>query len=405
MRVTNATIRAVNGLTARWAGAARISEAAGGHTVFSAAGVWPLLAFLADGAGGAARAELADAVGLPADRAACAARELLGAMGSMRGLDSALGLWTKRTLKLRERWEAGLPAEAHGVLTGDAGADKRALDDWAVKRTGGLIEEMPVLLDENTEMVLASALALRTRWLRPFHEGPWMPEAGPWSGRDLLGLWRESALLDRVGVADTPEGHVTELRVLSDNAIDVHLLLGEEGMTPGQVVTAGVDILARRQPVVRGPRLPYGDVGPGLRVVRARSTTPEPPTLQARTVAYALTADHDLLDHHEVFGLTAARVRRLPGHFPGVSGFPLNVEAARQSATARFGATGFEAAALTAFGAAGAGIPELRWVTTRVKATFDRPFGFLALHRHTRLVLAAGWVTDPEPFREDEENY
>lgn len=58
MRVTNATIRAVNGLTARWAG-----QASGG-TVFSAAGVWPLLAFLADGAGGAARAELAEAVGL-----------------------------------------------------------------------------------------------------------------------------------------------------------------------------------------------------------------------------------------------------------------------------------------------------------------------------------------------------
>ncbi|GHC48650.1 hypothetical protein GCM10010349_12520 [Streptomyces flavofungini] len=31
------------------------------------------------------------------------------------------------------------------------------------------------------------------------------------------------------------------------------------------------------------------------------------------------------------------------------------------------------------------------------------PFGFLAVRRHTRLVLAAGWVTDPEPYREDED--
>lgn len=405
MRVTNATIRAVNGLTARWAEAVRPSAATGGSTVFSAAGAWPLLAFLADGAGGTARAELADAVGLPADRAAGAARELLAAMGSMRGLDSALGLWTKRTLELREQWEAGLPAEAHGVLTGDAAADKRALDAWAVKRTGGLIEEMPVPVGEDTEMVLATALALRTKWLRPFHEWPWMPEAGPWYGRELQGLRRESTLLDRVGVAETPEGHVTELRVLSDNAIDVHLLLGEEGMTPGQVLAAGVDILAGGRPVVPGPRLPYGDVGPGLRVVRERSTTPEPPTLEVRTVAYEVRAMHDLLDHHEVFGLTTARVRQLPGHFPGVSGFPLCIEAARQSAMARFGATGFEAAAVTAFGAAGAGVPELRWVTTRIQATFDRPFGFLALHRRTRLVLAAGWVMDPEPFREDEGDY
>lgn len=52
------TVDAVNRLTARWA------DAATGGTVFSAAGVWPLLAFLADGAWGAARAELADAVGM-----------------------------------------------------------------------------------------------------------------------------------------------------------------------------------------------------------------------------------------------------------------------------------------------------------------------------------------------------
>lgn len=399
VRVTNATVRAVNGLTARWAAASE------GGTVFSAAGVWPLLAFLADGAGGPARAELADAVGLPADEAAGAARELLGAMGAMRGLDSALGLWTKRTLELRERWEAGLPAEAHGVLTGNAEADKAALDAWAVKRTGGLIEEMPVRLYDDTEMVVASALALRTRWLMPFRERYWMPESGPWCGRELQGLWRDSTLLDRVGVADTPEGHVTELKVLGDNAIDVHLLLGEEGMAPGQVLRAGVEILARRHPVVPGPQLPYGDVGPGLRVVRERRATPEPPPLEVRTVAYETRTVHDLLDHHDVFGLTTARVTRPPGHFPGISGFPLYVEAARQSAMARFGARGFEAAAVTALGVAGGGVPELRWVTTTVRATYDRPFGFLALHRHSRLVLAAGWVTDPEPYREDEEDY
>ena len=50
MPITGATTHAVNGLTARWAGVSS------GGTVFSAAGVWPLLAFLADGARGPARA-------------------------------------------------------------------------------------------------------------------------------------------------------------------------------------------------------------------------------------------------------------------------------------------------------------------------------------------------------------
>ncbi|WP_367326157.1 serpin family protein [Streptomyces sp. HUAS ZL42] len=370
-----------------------------GGTVFSAAGVWPLLAFLADGAAGAARAELAEALGLPAEQAAGAARELLAGMGSIRGLDTALGLWTKRTLELREEWEAGLPAEAHGVLTGDLTADRQALDAWAAKRTDGLVERMPVVLREDTELVLASALALRTQWLTPFWEVPLDTPYEPWATTERLGLRRSGAVLDRVGVADTPDGFVTELKVLGGNALDVHLLLGEERMTPGQVLGAGVDILARRHTVVSGPLLPYGDVGPGLRVEKVRCARPEPPSLDVTTVAYDMMASHDLLELHRLFGLTTARDAR-QGHFPGIGGFPLAIGSAKQSTMARFGALGFEAAAVTAFAAAPGGVPEFRYVTTRISAVFDRPFGFLALHRHSRLVLAAGWVTDPLPYPE-----
>ncbi|MGV9345455.1 serpin family protein [Streptomyces spiralis] len=397
MQVSEATVRAVNGLTARWADSAGHSDRG---TVFSAAGVWPLLAFLADGAGGPARTELADAMGLPADQAAAHARELLSALDGLRGAGSALGLWTKRALELREQWAAGLPAGTHGVLTGDPAADKEALDTWAHKRTGGLIDAMPVPVTKETEMLLAGALTVRTEWLSRFHEGVLEPEAGPWRGRSLLSLFRSSTLLDRVGVADTPEGHVTELRVLGNTAVDVHLLLGEEHMTPGQVLRAGIGVLERRHSFVPGPRLPFGDAGPGLRVRRVRHTRPTPPTLHVRTVAYDLSAHHDLLALHRLFGLTTARDDSV-GHFPGISDFPLAIGAAAQTAVATFGPLGFRAGAVSAFGMAGAGMPRLRYLTTSVDADFDRPFGFLALHRHTRLVLAAGWVTDPEPYPEE----
>lgn len=129
MPVTNTTVRAANGLTARWAGATE------GGTVFSAPGVWPLLAFLADGATGAAREELAEALGVSARQVADAARELLAAMAHIRGLDSAVGLWTERTLEPRKEWEAGLSAGTRGVLTGDTAADQESLDAWAAKRT------------------------------------------------------------------------------------------------------------------------------------------------------------------------------------------------------------------------------------------------------------------------------
>ena len=51
-------------------------------------------------------------MGLPADQAAAAARELLAEPAAMPGLDSAVGLWTKRTLELREPWASGLPVDA-----------------------------------------------------------------------------------------------------------------------------------------------------------------------------------------------------------------------------------------------------------------------------------------------------
>ncbi|MFJ9628495.1 serpin family protein [Streptomyces sp. NPDC101175] len=383
----------MNRLTAGWA------DTATGGTVFSAAGVWPLLAFLADGAHGAARAELADAVGLPAEQAAAGARELLAAMGSMPGLRSALGLWTGREQAVREEWRSGLPADTHGVLTDELPAGQRALDAWAAERTDGLIERLPVQLDPGVGMVLASAFALRTEWPRPFEELPLMPEAGPWQGRRLAGLRRTGVRLDRAGVAGGPYGYVTELKVPGDHGIDVHLLLGEERMTPGQVLGTGLAALARRIAVVPSGQLPYGEVGPGLRIGQQPCATPRQPELSVTTVAYDVTARHDLLDRPGLFGLTTA-MDTAAGHFPGISPAPLAVGRAGQSAVARFGALGFRAGAATAVAPAPAGArPDLSFTTTVVTARFDRPFGFLAVQRASRLVLTAGWVTEPVPYQ------
>src|SRR5262245_37702474 len=65
--------RRINELTTRWA--ARVLN--GASTVFSGAAVWPLLAYLAAAADGAARRELAEAVGLDGDEAATTARAFL----------------------------------------------------------------------------------------------------------------------------------------------------------------------------------------------------------------------------------------------------------------------------------------------------------------------------------------
>ncbi|MEW2624860.1 serpin family protein [Streptomyces sp. NPDC048106] len=392
-RVDGAVVRAVNGLTTRWGTTAR------GGTVFSAAGVWPLLALLADGAAGPARQELADALGVPADQAAATARELLAALGSVSGLDAALGLWTHHGLLLREEWRAELPAGSHGVFGDDLVTARERLDHWAAERTGGLVERMPVTLNRQTRMVLAGALALHTTWRQPFTEQPLTPQAGPWQGRTLRGLHRRSVRPDRVGVAGTADGFVTALTVPGDNGIDVHLVLGEERMTPGQVIASGVAVAERALALTPGGALPYGEAGPGLRIEREPAVTPEPTSLDVRTVAYEVRADHDLLAHPDLFGLRTATDARF-GHFPGVSAHPLALSEARQSAVTRFGALGFRAAAVTAVAAAPGGArPEYRYETTVVRVAFDRPFAFLAVDRDSRLVLLAGWVTDPAPYQ------
>ncbi|MEU2772689.1 serpin family protein [Streptomyces sp. NPDC007162] len=387
----NDTVSAVNALTARWARQTRQG------TVISAAGVWPLLAFLADGATGPARDELTRAVGLQADRAAAGARELLAGLDAMPGVESALGLWTDRALTLHEQWAAGLPADAHGALGPDAAASREALDAWAAKRTGGLVERMPVQLPDGARLVLATALALRTDWQHPFRETVLRPGSGPWQGRTLAGLHRSSVRPDRIGVTAGPDGPVTTVKVPGGNGLDVHLLLGAEGMAPGQVLGTGIGVLERVLPVTTGGQLPYGPAGPGVAVERQPSLTPDPMRLDVTTVGFAVRADHDLLQLHGLFGLSTAADAR-EGHFPGISAAPLAIGAAGQSAVAEFGPLGFRAAAVTAVLAApGSGPPQYQYESTVVRAVFDRPFGFLAVHRETRLVLAAGWITDPAP--------
>ncbi|MEU2955020.1 serpin family protein [Streptomyces xanthochromogenes] len=105
MTSKGAAISAANALTARWA-----REHTGtGDTVFSAAAVWPLLALLAAGAHGPARAELADAVGLRPEEAAAGARALLSHVHALPGVHTAAGLWTRRTLELRPGWSSRRP--------------------------------------------------------------------------------------------------------------------------------------------------------------------------------------------------------------------------------------------------------------------------------------------------------
>ncbi|WNI18686.1 serpin family protein [Actinacidiphila sp. ITFR-21] len=384
------TVLAVNELTARWA---RESAVPGENTVLSAVGVWPLLAFLGGAAEGTARGELAAALGVSPPTAIARGRELLEILGAQDGLAAALGVWTRDEVKPREEWLSRLPPAVTGRLTGEPATDRAALDAWADRGTGGLVPRLPLEVSAETLLVLASALSVRTAWRQPFRPGWMRPESGPWQRRELAGLRRLDTDLDEVAVAATPRGPLTVLAVRGDGGIDVHLLLGGPEQAPGAVIEAGTLALAGAYESVPGSLLPEGDAGPGVKVGYVASPVPEA-TLAVSTPAFTVGADHDLLARAELFGLVGAADPG-QGHFPGISDIPLAVGQARQAVTAAFRAEGFEAAAVTAFAlAAGGAAPRERART--VSVDFERPFGFLAVHRTSGLVLAAGWVAEPE---------
>jgi serine protease inhibitor len=386
----SAAVSATNRLTARWA-----ETCDGRGTVLSGLGVWPLLVAIADPASGVAREELARASGLPAAEGLEAARRLLAAVDENPAVHTALGLWTAASLPVNPDWVTRLPRVAHGVLDQVPGRAQAALDAWVEKETDGLLHRMPVQIDEDTLLVLASALTVRTQWEHPFEPVPWKV-SGRWAGRDLLGLSREADVSD-LSIATTDDGPVTLATVHGRDGIDVMLALGAPDTSSGTVLATAVRACGPAAEVSAEPvDLDQPQPGPGLAVREIRAYSPEP-TARLRTVGFTVNGHHNLLAHAELFGLAAASDRST-GHFPGIGGeVPLCVQAAAQDATATFSAEGFVAAAVTAVAMmAGAAMPSR--TAKELTASFDRPFGFVAVDRSTGLVLVCGWVEEPEGY-------
>jgi serine protease inhibitor len=325
-----------------------------------------------------------------------AARAVLEILDDSPGIHAALGLWNRRELVVREEWLKTLPDGMGGELTGNPQVDQPVLNAWADEQTGGLIPGMPITVDDGTLLVLAGALGVRTTWLDPFVEGSKFIAAGPWSGQPIPALWRVNHAFDQVQVAGAVGERLTMCQVMGTAGIDVLLMLGEDGRSAAEVLTSGIDVLNRGLSRTPAHALPGTHPGPGISVGYADTFEPEDPRLRVMVPPFTIRSDHDLLKHPEVFGL-AAVTDRSHGHFPAISDRPLAVSAAAQSCTASFQARGFEAAAVTAVAAVpgNAAPPRPTYRTKEVSVAFDRPFGFLNIHRGTGLILTAGWLAEP----------
>ena len=369
-------VQSANALTARWC--ARLGD---DDFVVSGAGLWPLLALLASAADETARAELAAALGRPAESGQADALELIDILRDGASTTAALGLWTRKGIPLHQQWASRLPAGVVGTLT-----DQRALDRWASEETGGLIDKFPLELTPEILLVLASALAARVTWRTPFDA--W-PRNGDRRSTEPDKQWLSRETYD-LGIAAVLDGTVTRVVVEGDGDVDVHLLLGDQ--QPSDVLAAGLRELSGTAQI--SPATDPDSGGPGLTVRRVPSTDWND-IVCLRLPSFQIAEHHDLLKHSDLFGLRALTDPYV-SHLPLLSPVELSISQGAQDVLARFFAEGFEAAAVTAFSAIPtSGVPRERYEVTVVDADFDRPFGFIAVHRPSRLAVVAGWVNSP----------
>ncbi|WP_141858739.1 serpin family protein [Kribbella jejuensis] len=372
-------VRAVSELTSRWA---RTLPAE--NTVVAGLGVWPLLALLATGADEPGRAELAEAAGVDPASAATDAVRLVEAIEASDDLHAALGVWVDEQLKLAETFDSVMPAPLVGTLTGNPSVDKPKLDAWAAEHTDDLIRSMPVDLDAGVELLLASAILLRTKWVRPFTEQVRRVPDGPWAGS---WHWLERSDPDLESVRRYED--LTVVTVRGDADVDVLLGIGRGDVLPDLLAAHPDGGLSGAELIEAGEV--GAEVAPGVRIGQTTSSRPE---VKLSVPSFSIDVEHDLLQLRDLFGLTT--VSSDPGargHFSALSPTPLRIDQAKQRVLARFFATGFEAAAVTAMAMTRAAM--ITRQERRLEVTFDRPFAFVAVLRESRLPIVAGRVELP----------
>jgi hypothetical protein len=364
------------------------------HSVSSPLGAWLILALTAPAARGAVLAELEDILGVDAKHARRALDDLLADPPDV--IRTALAVWGV------ENWPGRLPA---AVATGPVPNQAQA-DAWARDHTDGLIERFPVDVS-GMAAVLASALATRISWLRPYDVTDADELNSPWSSQVAQALTLSHADGYFTDVAEL--GTVAVHSAVGTDSLQVTSVIARQG-APFEAVLAAAHDIAQREATGSVARrrklsdLPLGD-GEFWSITEERRSGGD----QVRVVlpAWNASSNHDLTgDPGLGFGAVGRALAALPDggdpHRPASPRLrsPRPDVQARQSAVARYGRWGFEAAAVTAVALRSAMVSPalIRSATLR----FGHPYAVVAVTggRKRRdpwagVPVFAAWVTEP----------
>jgi hypothetical protein len=372
-----------------------------GHHVVSPLGAWLLLALVAKAA--PPGHDLAEALGMVPDEAAAIAGDLFEQPHSMVAAASAVWYGPDADVSGLAGWWAGLPSTtSFGPLPG-----RPELDRWVQEHSLGLIGAMPDI-SSRALLTLASVLATKISWREPFEavpaadlgrDTPWASRLGqvlrtPEKGHRMFIARSEHAgeIIVHVasgGSAEDPDRDYDqaaggdELRVVS--------VAAAPGVDPGRVLAAAHEIapacvLDRRpKSQVSLYKLPLGQTP--LWTIRETEVDGATERYSAVLPCWSANSTHDL----SVTGPGFPAAAEILAGLLGVDGLP---HQARQTAVARYGQYGFEAAALTtmvSYRSAGLGPLLAREAELR----FAHPYAVVAVASQTS---ETSDVTKPGPW-------
>jgi hypothetical protein len=408
MPATGLSITAALARYARW-----FHQVAGsGHHVASPLGAWLLLALAAPVCGGDDLRQLEETLGADADAAAGFASELLAHPHPV--VHAAAAVWGGNGSAAGARiasWRAGLPPQVDtGPVPGQA-----ELDAWARRQTVGLIDRFPVGDGRALIWLLATAVAARVSWKRPFDLAPAaaLGSASPWAVTLTRVLRTPQGLPngrvpghDQFIAATGAAGDVAVHAASARDGLQVVSVAAAPEVPAADVLSAAYDLgtaLAVGGPLTRRSLfdLPPGE-GPAWTVREERADTAAPGGREERYTAvlpaWSAHSTHQLTDPRLGF----ATVRRALD--------PIDPWQAKQAAMARYTRTGFEAGAVTALAVALSAVAERPGVRRTAELRFGHPFAVVAVAAGDAapadsqgppspwhgLPVFSAWVADPE---------
>jgi hypothetical protein len=395
--------------------ARRLHQVVGaGHHVASPLGAWLLLALAGPACAGDDLRQLEEILGADAGAAAGFAAELLAHPHPV--VHAAAAVWGGNGPATDARiasWQAGLPPEVDtGPVPGQA-----ELDAWARRQTLGLIDRFPVQNGRRLIWLLATALAARVSWERPFDLAPAsaLGPASPWATA-LTRVLRTPHGPDNGRVP----GHDQFIAVTATAGdVAVHAASARDGLLvvsvaaaaqvpAADVLSAAYDLgtaLAAGRPVTRRSLfdLPLGE-GPAWTITEERTHTAAPGGREERcTAVLPAWSAHSTLELTDP-RLGFATVRHALD--------PIDPWQARQAAMARYTRIGFEAGAVTALAVALSAVLGRPGVRRTAELRFGHPFAVVAVADGNAdpqdsdrtvpsspwhgLPVFSAWVADPE---------